>query len=282
MKKILVTTDFSHNSEAAIHYALNIGKLFSADVEIFNSFVSVPAIGIDGGPGVMNETMQSAGVDYNKKNLDELVKNLPEELTKGIDVTSTVSYGDPVLTISKYAKDHGHELIVMGTQGESRFEEMLFGSTSVDVMKQAICPVLAIPPEARYHGISRIVYATDLEEKDIGVISRLCELATMFDAEVIVFHAFGEDNLTAQEEADEFNEMLHESINYPKLKKESTTYGDSYDAILEVIKKDLANLIVMREKKRGIFSRLFHPDIVKRINYHTTIPLLTFNDNSLK
>lgn len=281
MKKILVTTDFSKNSEAAIHYALNLANVFNAEIEIFNSFVSVPAIGIDGGPGVLNETMLDAGIDHNNKDLVKLVNELPEELVKNINISSSVGSGDPVLAICKYVEDHGHDLIIMGTQGESRIEEILFGSTSVDVMKQANCPVLAIPPIAAYHGIAKIVYATDLEEKDIKVISRLCDFAAMFDAEVVVFHAFGEDNMTLQDEADTFNKMLHEKIQYPKLKKESITYGDSYDAILDVIKKDLANLIVMRERKRGIFSRLFHPDMVKRINYHTTIPLLTYNDNSL-
>jgi nucleotide-binding universal stress UspA family protein len=169
----------------------------------------------------------------------------------------------------------------MGTQGESRFEEILFGSTTVDVMKQAKCPVLAIPPEATFRGIERIVYATDLEEKDLEVIKHLCDLASIFGAEVVIFHAFGEDNMMLQEEANEFNDLLQKQIHYPKLKKESITYGNSHDAILDVIKKDLADMIVMREKKRGIFSRLFHPDMVKRVNYHTTIPLLTYNDDSL-
>ena len=37
----------------------------------------------------------------------------------------------------------------------------------------------------------------------------------------------------------------------------------------------------MREQERGIFGRLFHKDMVKRINFHTTIPLLVYSDHSL-
>jgi len=281
MKKILVTTDFSDKSIAAIEYACNLAKVFNTDLELFNSFVTVPSIGIDGGPGVMNETVLEAGINLNREKLDDLIKGLDESLKKGLTISTHVANGDPVLSIRKYVKENNHDLIVMGSQGESRFEEIIFGSTTVDVMKTATCPVLAIPPDAKYRGISKMVYATDLEEKDVEVIKHLCDLASEFDSEVVVFHAFGEDNMTAQEDADRFNEMLQESVSYEKLKKESITYGNSHDAILEVIKKDLANLIVMREKKRGIFSRLFHPDMVKRINFHTTIPLLTYNDNSL-
>ena len=106
-------------------------------------------------------------------------------------------------------------------------------------------------------------------------------LAAFFDAEVVVFHVFPEDNMTNQEEADEFTLMLNKEVHYEKLKKESVTYQNTHNAILDVIKKDLANLIVMREQERGIFYKMFHVDMVKRINYHTTIPLLAYNDNSL-
>lgn len=282
MKNILVTTDFSKNSESAIYYAISIAKLFSAKVEIFNSFVSVPAIGIDGGPGIMNETVIQAGMDHNADRLADLIAGLDTHLVKNMNISFEVGSGDPVLTICERAREIKCDMIVMGTKGESRIEELLFGSTTVDVMKEASCPVLAIPPDSKFYGIKKIVYASDLEENDVEVIKRVCRLASTFDSDVVVFHAFSEDNMTAQEDADVFNEMLQKNVNYRKLSKESITYGNTHDAILNVIKKDLANLIVMREKKRGIFSRLFHPDMVKRINYHTTIPLLTYNSHSLE
>lgn len=282
MKNILVTTDFSKNSEAAIQYAISIAKLFSAKVEIFNSFVSVPAIGIDGGPGIMNETVIQTGMDHNKDRLADFVAGLDSQLVRNVNISFEVGSGDPVITISERAAEIKCDMIVMGSKGESRIEELLFGSTTVDVMKEANCPVLAIPPDSKFYGIKKIVYASDLEENDIEVIKKVCNLARTFDSDVVVFHAFSEDNMTAQEDADVFNVMLQKNVNYNKLSKESITYGNTHDAILDVIKKDLANLIVMREKKRGVFSRIFHPDMVKRINYHTTIPLLTYNSHSLK
>lgn len=282
MKKILVTTDFSKNSESAVHYALALAKVFSAEVEILNSFVNVPAIGIDGGPGVMSETIIESGIKNNLEKLNKYLSKIEEEEKKGLKINVNAVSGDPVLAICDRSSEGNFDLIVMGTQGESRFEEILFGSTTVDVMKQANCPVLAIPPDTKFYGIKKMVYATDLEEIDIEVIKHLCVFADSFDSEVVVFHSFVEDNMTAQDDADQFNEILQKTVSYSRLSKESKTYGNSHDAILEVIKKDLANVIVMREKKRGIFSRLFHPDMVKRINYHTTIPLLTYNENSLK
>ena len=76
--------------------------------------------------------------------------------------------------------------------------------------------------------------------------------------------------------------MLRESIEYPRLKRESTTYKNSREAILNEIVNTGADLIVMRERSRGIFDRLFHSDTVKTINEHTRIPLLTYNERSLQ
>lgn len=281
MKYILVATDFSDNCAAAIDYSLNLARAFDAEVEIFNSFVTVPAIGIDGGPGIVNETVTESGIAAHKKKLDTIIRKLPEDLTRGIRIKSTVKSGDPVYSICNHVDKNEIDIVIMGTHGESRLEEILFGSTTVDVMHQAKCPVLAIPSTAKYHGIKKIVYASDLEEKDVDVIEHLCEVATFFDAEVVIFHVFVEDNLTNQEEADEFNKILKDRVHYAKLKKESVTYGNTHDAILEVIKKDLANMVVMREQERGIFHKIFHVDMVKRINFHTSIPLLVYNDNSL-
>lgn len=281
MKKILVATDFSKNSEGAIHFALNLAQVFKAEVELYNAFVTVPTIGIDGGQGIINETVIQAGIENNKVKLSKLIDQLPAVLTKDLVISKFVSSGDPVISICEYVAREKHDLLIMGTRGESRIEEILFGSTTVDVMKDANCPVLAVPPDTRFYGINRIVYATDLEDKDIAVIKHLCSLAGIFNAEVVIFHVFTDDNKAESKKAGQFNEKLVKSVNYSKLKRESVTYSNSHDAILEAVKKYNAAMLVMREKKRGIFQLLFHPDMVRKINFHTTIPLLTYNDNSL-
>ncbi|MEQ8323470.1 MAG: universal stress protein [Vicingaceae bacterium] len=281
MKKILIASDFSSNADSAIEYGLKLAQVFNAKVYLFNSFVTVPAIGIDGGPGVMSETVIHAGIESHREKMESILSDLSEDLTKGLHIEIVIGDGDPVINICEYAKDQAIDLVLMGTKGESRLEEILFGSTTVEVMKECRCPVIAIPHNSTFYGIKKIVYASDLEEKDIAVIEHLCSFAKFFDSDVVVFHVFEEDNMTNQEEADEFNDLLVQRVKYPKLKKESVTYGNTHDAILDVVKKDLANLIVMREKDRGIFGRLFHKDMVKRINFHTTIPLMVYNDRSL-
>jgi nucleotide-binding universal stress UspA family protein len=50
--------------------------------------------------------------------------------------------GHPAAAISQYAQEIEAGLIVMGAYGHSRLVEMLFGSTTRDVLEDAQCPVL--------------------------------------------------------------------------------------------------------------------------------------------
>jgi nucleotide-binding universal stress UspA family protein len=59
-----------------------------------------------------------------------------------LDVSFVVKPGHPALVISEYAREMEAGLIVMGAYGHSRLTEMLFGSTTREVLENAQCPVL--------------------------------------------------------------------------------------------------------------------------------------------
>ena len=54
--------------------------------------------------------------------------------------------GNPVDEIVKMAKEQSADLIVMATEGHNGFLDALRGSTTEQVLRQAPCPVLAVPP----------------------------------------------------------------------------------------------------------------------------------------
>jgi nucleotide-binding universal stress UspA family protein len=59
-----------------------------------------------------------------------------------LDVSFVVKPGHPALVISQHAQEIEAGLIVMGAHGHSRLVEMIFGSTTRDVLEKAQCPVL--------------------------------------------------------------------------------------------------------------------------------------------
>jgi nucleotide-binding universal stress UspA family protein len=69
----------------------------------------------------------------------------PPEVDVGSDHTVEVMQGAVVDTISRVAQDRHVDLIAMPTAGREGFVEALRGSTTEKVLRQAPCPVLAIP-----------------------------------------------------------------------------------------------------------------------------------------
>jgi nucleotide-binding universal stress UspA family protein len=50
----------------------------------------------------------------------------------------------PSNEICKYAKEHNIDLIVIGSRGRSNFQELVFGSVSLEVVRKAHCPVTIV------------------------------------------------------------------------------------------------------------------------------------------
>jgi nucleotide-binding universal stress UspA family protein len=59
-----------------------------------------------------------------------------------LDVSFVVKPGHPALVISEYAREIDAGLIVMGAYGHSQLTELIFRSTTRDVLENAQCPVL--------------------------------------------------------------------------------------------------------------------------------------------
>jgi nucleotide-binding universal stress UspA family protein len=62
----------------------------------------------------------------------------------GVPFAVHIAVGDEPECIARYAKEHGCELIVMGTRGMNTLENMLLGSVSTRVVHLAPVPVLLV------------------------------------------------------------------------------------------------------------------------------------------
>jgi nucleotide-binding universal stress UspA family protein len=73
------------------------------------------------------------------------IGDAPPEVDAGSDHAVEVMQGAVVDTISRVAQDRHVDLIAMPTAGREGFVDALRGSTTEKVLRQAPCPVLAIP-----------------------------------------------------------------------------------------------------------------------------------------
>ena len=140
--RILIPTDGSEYTKAAIEKGIHLAKLSNAKVTAMyvvdqTSFVNFP----------MDSTIVNVYSLLEKEGNDALEYVKAKGIEEGVDVTTKMDEGSPVKKIVEASKDH--DLVVMGTLGRTGMSKLLLGSVAERVVRHAHCPVLVVraPPE---------------------------------------------------------------------------------------------------------------------------------------
>jgi len=119
-RRIVVPTDFSPRSRAALRLAARLGALFGSEVTVLHAIGS----GED-------EDGARAG----------LARFLPRELTL-LAPRLAVERGEPWAAVVKAAEQVAADLVVMSTGGHDSLSDTVLGSNTDRVIRHAPCPVL--------------------------------------------------------------------------------------------------------------------------------------------
>lgn len=139
--KVLVPTDLSKLSWAAVHYAMEMGVTQGAEVIVYN------VISQDGewfGEDDFNPAR--ALVPKQKMLLDEFVKKNCADFLDKVKVQKIVDVGVPYKQIVRAAELENVDMIVMSTHGRTGLGHFVLGSVTEKVLEHASCPVLSIRP----------------------------------------------------------------------------------------------------------------------------------------
>lgn len=273
--RILVPTDFSPVADNALRYALRFAKKTGAQVQILH-VMSIPvtdAYFVSGAYPMLIDSMEKTA----KHGFEKLKK----KYFKGAEAKfqATTLTGDVFSEIHSYAKKEKTDLIVMGTSGTSGVSEILFGSNAATVVAKSEIPVLVIPPDAAYHSLKNIVYATDYGEPEFPSVSRLIYLAELYKAAVTVLHV--------KSELDEYFDTSKnffvrnkKNISYKNWKMVNMGEQNVMKGIDRFIQKEKSDMLVVAKHNLSFFDKLFHRSLSKRMAYHTHIPLLVLNKSN--
>lgn len=150
LKSILLPTDFSNPSKAAVPYACTLAESFHAELHILHVIhdlaAEVPEFGMGlAFPGYL-EHLPERRQKLEVESIRQMSGVLPEGWSNG-PVTKAVRLGPIFQRIVEYAKEHQSDLIVMGTLGRGMLKHTLLGSVAERVIRKAPCPVLTVKPD---------------------------------------------------------------------------------------------------------------------------------------
>ena len=139
LKHILVPTDFSGTSEAAVKYGIALASGFNARLSVLHVLEKAPA-------EIPGTSQYPLGLFGNARDAahEWLSKILTDQQIRDLKPAVIMRVGAPDVEIVRYAKDRNIDLIVMGTHGRGGMAHMLMGSVAENVVRRATCPVLTV------------------------------------------------------------------------------------------------------------------------------------------
>jgi len=145
-KKILVPYDFSDLSQKSLHYAINFSRKFHSKIDLLY---------------VYDQDVHPALYAWGMKSIKEMIpdiktraeKNIQQEIKKqhasNMNITYHVEDGKPHRQIIQFAKEKGHDLIIIATHSHKGIDRFLLGSVTEKVVRLAHSAVLTLKVDER-------------------------------------------------------------------------------------------------------------------------------------
>ncbi|MCP4883764.1 MAG: universal stress protein [Flavobacteriales bacterium] len=278
MKKILFATDFSSNANKAFEFALNLAEKHQAQLIMLHVF-DIPPIWTNTYMTDPTEMIKQAVVSWEGK-LKELFDQYDTELEPTIIALKNSSTIEAILSV---IDEHDPDLIVTGVKGKNMLREIFVGSTTKALLKKSPIPLLAIPENANYKDFKKVIYASDFQYFDINSLEQFIEFVMPYKPDIKIIHICTDDQYKDHEKMAWFKDLVRENISYKNISFELLLSDNLFAKLNSYIKRNDFDLIVMLEKERfSTFDKLFHEDLVWKMEFNTSIPLLSYNERFLQ
>jgi nucleotide-binding universal stress UspA family protein len=156
----------------------------------------------------VDSTTEEPKLDIKEYILQEEQRSLEQFVTAirqaGIQVSGKTFYGKPFLEIIREVLRGQYDLVMLTAEGRGGLQEMLFGSTTMHLMRKCPCPVWVIKP-GQSKQFTRVLAAVDLVPNDnerMALNTKIMELSTSLarsgQSELVILHTwtlFGESTL---------------------------------------------------------------------------------------
>jgi nucleotide-binding universal stress UspA family protein len=144
LQKILVPTDFSTCSEAALERAAELAKSFGATIDLLHVWEAPAYIAPEAMVGAAGGSQTLADLVKHEAE-SEMKKFVAGAQKKGIAIhDARIEHGPPARVVVEEAKRGDYDMIAVGTHGRTGLPHLLLGSVAEKIVRRADRPVLTV------------------------------------------------------------------------------------------------------------------------------------------
>ena len=293
---ILVPTDFSEKSLNAAMTAFRMAAALKVGVHLLHAFIdpTYPSVSVmplspsatfDAPDELIAESKERHDLsEIALKGMREFEEKLREKIRSGVvpgvRFTSEITEGLPEDAIDKFSATHNNILTVMGSKGHQSASRDIMGSITAEVLDNSATSVLSIPAGAKRMSRdlpSNVLFFATATQDDIITLDTLYHLFP--DTALNITIALSSTKIARRHDREMQGLLRYCRGAYPAYSFRLDTLSES-DPLADIDRHSSAggqtpDMILVSNRRRNIFSRLFNPTLAHRLLFHTDIPLLS-------
>lgn len=288
--EIVVPVDFSDYSTRAAMLAFDVASRHKAQIVFIHAYIIPyqPNLQLSNtySYDVDNVQLDNAIVKEARLRMEQFGNSLKEKIKQGdispVVFKTEIMEGIPEDVITEYSKNTSPLLIIMGTRGADKKERDLVGSVTAEVLDSCRFPAFTVPdsPTAplSLSAIHSVVFFSNLDQEDIIALDTLHRLIPDLNLDITIVHIpgrkdRGQDCEKAYRSLLEYCNSHYGEAGY-RFSIRKLELKSAIDDFNMLEKTQPINLIVVPNKKKNVFARLFNPGLAHKLLFHADIPIM--------
>lgn len=274
MKQILLLTDFSKNATNAINYALALFKDEPCEYTVLNIQKTSDFTTDDIYAASPGTTVYESVIADNSRALDAYIAELETRYGNGdIRFNGIVDYDVFTDAVNQAVTANNIDYVVMGTNGATGAREVLFGSNTLQVIRNVVCPTLVVPESFDFRPINKLLYTQshELQFKSAD----FAPLLALLKNNSVQINMLGIHPKEHNNSLDANLNQLKEAVFLDWETQIKSLDGlDVPTAVSAYQQLEPVDLHVFFAEPESVFKRLFYGSEMGQVSYQTLIPLL--------
>lgn len=275
MKSILLLTDFSDSATNAIHYAMRFFESETCTFYVMNVHKAGSFISDD----LMTSSTESIYESFTKvpkQKLNTIVKNLEKTYTNPKHTFDIIVDFD-VFTdaVNQAIKNNAIDYVVMGSNGATGAIEVIFGSNTINLLRQVICKTLVVPKGYTFKPISNFLlplqFDDAIDDEQLNVIN---DFTKHYKLKLHVLRVTAKNETTNNVVSDK---TKLDTFDCKYAIEEETTFYQAVTNYLKTHAIDMTGLIV---HNKSFIKRFFTESPTIELSKVIEVPLMIFHSEN--
>ena len=181
-------------------------------------------------------------------------------------------------SLEKFVRENKPDMIIMGITGKNKIAQTFIGSNTLDIVKKNLCPVLIVPPGAKFNKLKHFGLASDfIQPPSESITDIIKKLLGRFFAKLHIVNVNPAHHVSITEAYQKVKDQMNESfkgyehefyfIGLYDLPETMNMFVNDYDI----------DMIITMPKDHSWFSTLLGNSNTKKLGYQSKVPVLAIH-----